>query len=132
MAEVEGSILEVCEECLEYGKKIEKVKPPRKRKVRKKVNFERKKTVLIRNYGRTIIEARRKMGLRRDEFAKKINEKESVIGRVENEEMVPDIKLMKKIEDFLGVDLMMPYEGKERKIKGKDKELTIGDVTEVG
>jgi len=88
-------------------------------------------TVLVDNYGKMIVEARKKRNLTREEFAKKIKEKESVIRRVETEEMMPDDALVKKIERFLEIKLKKAYEktilGK-KEIKGS---LTLGDVVEL-
>ena len=88
-------------------------------------------TVLIDNYGKIIVEARKKMNLTREEFSKKIKEKESVIRRVETEEMMPDDALVEKIERFLEIKLKKVYEktliGK-KEIKGS---LTLGDVVEL-
>ena len=67
----------------------------------------------------------------REQFAEKIKEKESVIKRVENEEMTPDDALTEKIERFLEIKLKKPYERKYTEKKVKKAELTIGDVVEV-
>ena len=71
------------------------------------------------------------MKLTREEFAKKINEKESIIKRIENEEMRPDEALTKKIERFLKIKLKEVYE--KKKITGKPRKgaLTIGDIIEL-
>ena len=44
--------------------------------------------------------AREKKGWSREELAKKIYEKVSVINRIESGKMVPDIKLARKLEKF--------------------------------
>ena len=96
-----------------------------------KKELEEVETVLVDNYGKMIVEARKKRNLTREEFAKKIKEKESVIRRVESEEMMPDDALVKKIERFLEIKLKKIYEkaliGK-KEIKGS---LTLGDVVEL-
>jgi uncharacterized protein (TIGR00270 family) len=116
---------------LKYGELIESI-PVRVAKVREMpVVKEEEEIIIIDNYGKKIIEAREKINLTREEFAKRIKEKESVIKRVENEEMKPDDKLTEKIEKFLDIKLIVPYEAKKidtKPIKGK---LTIGDVVEV-
>lgn len=67
----------------------------------------------------------------REEFAEKIKEKESVIRRIENEEMIPDETLTEKIEKFLEIKLTKSYEAKKIEKVLKKTELTIGDVVEV-
>lgn len=127
---MEDTILEVCEDCLKYGELIE-TKPIRMEKFKEIPIVKEEEIVIIDNYGKKIIEAREKIKLAREEFAKKINEKESVIKRVENEEMKPDDKLAEKIEKFLEIKLRVPYEIKKIETKPIKGELTIGDVVEV-
>lgn len=133
-AKIEGTVLEVCEECLRYGEKIEEpkriTKIPKKKKLVSLPPVE-EETVLVNNYGILIIQARKKRNLTREEFAKKINEKESVIRRVESEEMKPDDALTKKIEKFLEIKLRKPYEKKSIQKKQVKGELTLGDIVEI-
>ena len=129
-AKIEGTILEVCEDCSKYGELIE-TKPVRIVKVRRIPKPKEEETIIVDNYGKKIIEARKKINLTREEFAKKINEKESVIRRVESEGMEPDDKLTEKIERFLEIKLRKTYEKKlveKKQIRG---ELTLGDVVKV-
>jgi len=93
--------------------------------------LEEEETVFVDNYGKRIIETRKRMNLTREEFAKKINERESVIKRIENEEMRPNETLTKKIERFLKIKLKQPYEKKKTARKPRKGELTIGDIIEV-
>lgn len=129
-AKVEGTILEVCEDCSKYGELIE-TKPVRLVKPRRMPRVKEVETVIIDNYGKKIIEAREKINLTREMFAKKINEKESVIRRVESEEMEPDDKLMEKIERFLEIKLRKTYEEKPIQKKMRRGKLTLGDIVEV-
>jgi len=131
-AKVEDTILEVCEDCSKYGELIE-TKPVRIVKFRRMPRVkEEAETIIVDNYGKKIIEARKKINLTREEFAKKINEKESVIRRVESEEMEPDDKLAKKIERFLNIKLRKTYKEKPIEKKLIRGELTLGDIVEVG
>ncbi len=93
--------------------------------------MKEEETILIDNYGKKIIETRKKINLTREEFAKKINEKESVIRRVESEEMRPNDKLIEKIERFLDIKLKAQYETKKIETRPSKGKLTIGDVLEV-
>lgn len=92
---------------------------------------EEDKTVFVDGYGKLIINERVKRGLTREEFSKKINEKESVIKRVEKEYMTPDNKLTEKIERFLKIELRKTYEEKSIEKKQIKGELTLGDVVEI-
>jgi len=131
--EIEGSIVEVCDRCVSYGKIVEEPVPRQQpsRSLPKPSDVETE-LVLVEGYGKKIKEAREKLGLSRKEFASKIGEKEGVVKKVEEEKMEPDEKLARKIEKFLKIKL---YEkvpivsGKKR--EEKKHELTIGDVVVV-
>jgi putative transcription factor len=104
---------------------------PIKKKIIIPEDKEEIETILVDSYGKLIVKAREKKKLNREEFAKKINEKLSVIKRVESEEMEPDDTLTEKIERFLEIKLKVLYEEKpigKKEVKG---ELTLGDVVEI-
>jgi len=52
-------------------------------------------------YGRKIKEAREKAGLKQAELARRINEKQSLLRRIENEEIIPSEEVWGKIERVL-------------------------------
>ena len=128
--EVEGSIVEVCDRCVRYGKLVEVTPkaPPSMSKGKRKTTIE-EDFVLIENYGKKIKEAREKLGLTRKDFAKKIAEKESVIKKIEEEKMTPDENLARKIEKTLNIKLFkkVPLTATKQEDR-KERELTIGDV----
>ena len=132
--EVEGSVIEVCKSCGKYGNIIEEIKP-RVEKVfvekQKPQELEEPEKILKPNYGQLIIQARKKIRLERKEFAMKINEKESVIRRVETQQMTPNEKLRKKIERFLEISLTEVYEEKRIESRVRKGTLTLGDIVEV-
>ncbi len=119
---------------MRYGEKIAeptKISLLPKKRIIKLLPPVEEETVLVDNYGKLIIGARKKKNLTREEFAKKINEKESVIRRVESEEMGPDDALTEKIERFFEIKLRKTYEKRpieKKQIKGK---LTLGDVVDI-
>ena len=53
------------------------------------------------DYGRKTKEAREKAGLKQAELAKRINEKHSLLRKIENEELMPGEEIRKKIERAL-------------------------------
>jgi putative transcription factor len=55
------------------------------------------------NYGRKVKEAREKAGLKQAELAQKINEKQSLLRKIENEEIIPNEGVMRKIERVLNL-----------------------------
>lgn len=136
LAEVEGSEIEVCEDCGKFGRVIEELRP-KKEKERKFLiekeapELEEPEEEFKPNYGKLIIQARQKMGLERKEFAMKINEKGSIIRRVELQQMVPDENLKRKIEDFLDIELTQIYKQKKFHPKPAKGTLTLGDIIEI-
>ena len=126
---IEGSLLNVCENCSKYGKIIEKVeKEPVKSKIIKR-KIDEPNDFIVDGYFKIIKEAREKKNLTQKELAMKINEKESVIEKIEQGKMEPDIFFAKKLGNFLNIKLIEKIEIKEGvNINFKDKGMTIGDL----
>ena len=126
---LEGSIIEVCDKCVKFGELIPE-KTEYKPKVKKPKSLEVEE--LVPEYGNLIKKYREARGLTRENFAKVLAEKESVIRRIETNNMVPSEQLRRKIEKFFGINLLRKYEDEARTRKGKKKTaLTLGDVIEV-
>jgi putative transcription factor len=81
---------------------------------------------LAEDYPKRISKARSKKGLTQEDLAKQINEKKSVISRLESGEMRPSDKLIKKLERTLDIKLK---ERMEFQIEESKKKLTSGGVT---
>ncbi len=62
---------------------------------------------LVEDYGQKIRKARQRMGMTVEDFAKKIGEKESVIKKLEKEELSPDTKLVRKIRNVLNIEVLV-------------------------
>lgn len=136
---IERSLLTVCQECSRYGTVVDKKtainiertlpKPSLKvlkPKIVKKTKFE--EFILVENFGESIKRGRESLGISREEFAKKLGEKESVIRRIEAGEMHPPSGLIHKIERALKISLRTKV---EEDIKGDlpvTGTLTLGDV----
>jgi putative transcription factor len=60
----------------------------------------------VDDYGAKIRKARQRRGMTVEDFARKINEKESVIKKLEKEELNPDRKLIQKLKDALKIELL--------------------------
>ena len=60
---------------------------------------------IVDNYGWKIKETRRKMGLKQEDLARKINEKQSLLQKIEKEEIIPSEEARKKIERVLNISL---------------------------
>lgn len=132
---VEGSELLVCSGCGRFGKiisqaQIEQKPFPKKHELPKK-NKE-SIDIIVQNYGELIKKAREKIGLSQEDFAKKINEKISVVHKLETSTFEPSIEFARKLEKFLKVKLVLEYEetGKVNNAKGNDT-VKIGDVVKI-
>jgi putative transcription factor len=71
----------------------------------------------IEEYGKEIRKARQRLNLTEKQLAMKMQEKESIIKKLEQEQLVPDTRLLRKIKTHLGLDLIEKPE-KEQKTVG--------------
>jgi putative transcription factor len=139
--DIEGSVLNVCRNCAAFGKVMGEVRTaPKQRKSEKRHTQEREMPaaihdeqepilVIVPGFSQKIKEAREKRGLDQAKFAKQINEKDSLIHKLETGTIEPSIKLAHKIEQFLGITLVQEY--KDEKIASTSdsaKQVTIGDM----
>lgn len=135
-ARIEGTELEVCQECTKFGEVIEKPdiktktipigRPSRPIPKRKEII-----QVILPDYAQKIRQAREKMGLKQEEFAKKLNEKASIMQKIESGQFKPSIDMARKLERRLGIRLVDQYdEGGEIPIaspKRKEEGFTMAD-----
>jgi len=83
------------------------------------------------NYGAQIRKARQRLGLSEKELAMKMQEKDSVIKKLEKEDIVPDTKLLQKIKQYLGLDLIEKPDKQTQKTNILAKPAgtrTLGDM----
>lgn len=132
-ARIEGTILNVCKNCASYGKIVEAVKSKGevieiKKKTEKPPEPEIIET-LVEDFPQRIKNKREKLGLKQEEFAKKINEKESIIQKIESGHFTPSLKLAKKLERFLEIKLIEEIEDVKGMAipKGSSESFTLGD-----
>lgn len=126
---VEGSVLKVCSRCKEFGDVIEVHKDEVRREQPKKVYFKEPEEYVVDDYGNKVKNAREKLGLKQEDLAKKINEKESTIHKVESRQLKPSIILANKFEKFLSINLIEKYKETEKpKIDFRSGSLTVGDL----
>src|SRR3989338_10920692 len=134
---VEGSELSVCEKCSKFGKVISEIKTEPEKKQRKEyrvTTFPDKELIqiIVPDYSEIIKKKREELGLKQEEFAKKINEKESMIHKIETGQFEPGIMLARKIEKFLRISLVEQYEEEHKTPeKSKTTTFTIGDLIKI-
>ena len=137
---IEGAKITVCDSCVQYGKKIitktetlniKKKYPVKKRnfgpsKVSNKANFSGSTTEIVPDYAKKIRDIRTFKHLNQDQFAQKLNEKPSLIRRIESGKAEPTEKLAKKNLKLL------KYKIDEKRIRKnymkKQKNTSLGDI----
>lgn len=129
-AKIEGATLNVCDSCAEMGETVE-TKSKKKKKSRSS-NSSRKSKVLTSGYGEKIKQAREGEKLSIKEVADSLNEKESVIKKIEREDLKPEKSLAQKLENKFGISLYVnPSVSDVETDSGDDRSATLGDVAEV-
>jgi putative transcription factor len=141
-AVVEGAILKVCSECSKLGKVVVISGPVEEERNLENSNkfremSEEEVEIIVDDYSNIIKNARERKGLKQEELARDIGERESVIHQIESGGMKPDFKLAKKLNAYLRIDLIrkaekIDWKKEEKKIDFKDKSLTIGDLLRKG
>ena len=143
---IEGAKLTVCIECSKHGKIINEEVGVRQRVPKKPltpVTFVPRKPMkskvdtsqeIVEGYDQKIRQAREKLGLSHEELGKKINEKASVLSKLETGKMTPNNQLVTKLEHVLKIKLLVPI--KEEKIipgfpKSPNRETTLGDLIQL-
>jgi len=122
---IEGTKLHVCQNCMRFGEEYraqgaagkqagpapsasvieERLQKREKRMQTKDVYANTQSVELVDDYGRVIREARTAKGMDVEQFAASINEKKGIIAKVEANNLIPDEKLMRKIEKALNIKL---------------------------
>jgi len=87
---------------------------------------------LVQDFHNVIREAREKLGLSHEDLGKRINEKVSLLKKIETGKMTPDNNLATRLEHTLKIKLIVLT--KEEKVpeakipKAPNRELTLGDL----
>lgn len=142
---IEGAKLTVCSECSKHGEIIYEETAPKHTPARKPpaplpVKKPSSKptvdsaTEIVEGYDLKIRQAREKLGLSHEELGKRINEKASVLRKIETGKMTPDNQLAVKLEHTLKIKLLVPVT-EEKSLpqipKVASHELTLGDLMQL-
>ncbi|NTV22845.1 MAG: TIGR00270 family protein [Nanoarchaeota archaeon] len=130
---IEGVELKVCQKCTSYGSVVKRAEPRFDRRPRVSAPRQEKEVLQIirEDYPKLIKDKREKLGLKQDEFAKFLSEKESIIHKIESGTYTPSIDLARKIEKQLGISLIEEKEVEPQMTKLKKESFTIGDVLKI-
>ncbi|MCL2607109.1 MAG: multiprotein bridging factor aMBF1 [Methanomassiliicoccaceae archaeon] len=121
---IEGTKLHVCQNCMRFGEEYkaqpgrpggapapsalvieERLQRREKRMQTKDVYATAHSTEIVDDYGKVIKDARTAAGMDMEQFAASISEKKGLIAKIESNNLVPDEKLMRKIEKALNIKL---------------------------
>ena len=143
-AKIEGSVMVVCKECSKLGK-IQKA-PPKPKFVKQNKNKRPATTrnkaysrndepseELIEDFSIEVRKAREARNWSREDLGKKINERVSVINRIETGKMTPDTKLTKKLERTLDIKLLEKVDNIDLNqfMSGSSGERTLGNIMKI-
>jgi putative transcription factor len=142
---IEGAKITVCQSCAQYGKKIiPKTKfssgkriAKTRQKITKKKPFKKSTSVLepsieiVSDYCKRIRNARTQKNLTQEQFAQKLNEKPSLIRRIESGKVEPNLKLAKKIEEVYNIQILKATDEVKvntKKYMKKSSTTSMGDI----
>ncbi len=129
---VEGTMLSVCKNCAGYGNVVPINKPKNKVEAMQQPVMPREVETIVQDYADRIRKARESRGLTQEKLATAVAEKESVIQKLESRQLKPQIKLAKKLEQFLHIRLITTYQEVPKKdLNLKNESLTIGDLVKI-
>jgi len=134
-AEIEGVELTVCSNCAVFGRVLSrpravvKNKPVYSRPAKEPVPeiIER----VLDDYHVKIKSAREKRGMKQEEFSKMLNERESIMQKIESGKLTPSIALARKLEKMLRLNIVEEIKvekQKEESVQKSSGALTIGDM----
>jgi putative transcription factor len=141
---IEGGKLTVCGQCSKFSNQEWDPKAPKARrsptrrrsaqpKPRRRSDIETAESLeLIDGYGMIIKKARQKKGISVEDFAKKISEKESVVKKLEKENMNPPLNLVRKVQRELGISLLEEAETAKGTVLTRPMgPRTLGDLIKI-
>lgn len=144
---IEGSVLMVCGSCSRFGEGVvQRPKPgeapptpvverlvQREKRMQEKDVLADSGEVLVEDYPRRIKRKREQLGWSQDDLAKKLNERKSIIQKIETGDYTPDDKLTKKLEGALGLKLRekVVASGTSQVRRTESRGLTLGDLIKI-
>ena len=140
---IEGTILSVCRDCARFGDNVkagnkqQTAEPSviqarlqnRERRMKTRDVYEgvEESIELAEDFSKRIKEAREKLGWKQEELAGKMNERESIIHKLESGGMHPDEALIKKVERTLDIKLKEKVLLTKMERASSGKALTLED-----
>ncbi len=133
-ADVEGVPLQVCGACSKYGQVRHKGATPFAHTRRFSAPVKEVVEHAVRgDFAFLLRREREKRKLTQEEFAKLLQEKESMLASWEHGMIKPLVDVARRLEKVLGISLVVKEELEDVKLEksGKKEELTLGDFIKV-
>ena len=149
---IEGAKLTVCTGCSKHGKIVWEEEPKPKPVMQKprvplrSLQIQTKKLAetptattmeLVENFHVKIRQAREKLGFSHEDLGKRLNEKVSLLRKIETGKMTPNNSLAMRLEHALKIKLIVPASDEKIKIppakmvKAVKGEVTLGDLIQL-
>lgn len=145
---LEGAKITVCDNCAQHGKKIYKspsnvnITKPRQSRPQSAVRKQSLKPKgveeleIVLDYAKRIRNVRDNLNLNQDQFAQKLNEKPSLLKRIESGKVEPTLKLVKKILKVYNIQLIKKaddteFNTQETKFMKKSTGSSLGDIASI-
>ncbi|MFX1337962.1 MAG: multiprotein bridging factor aMBF1 [Promethearchaeota archaeon] len=142
---IEGAKITVCQSCAQYGKKIipkteiSSIKRISINKQKNTISKSSNKSIIplepsieiVSDYSKRIRNARMQKNLTQEQFAQKLNEKPSLIRRIESGKVEPNLKLAKKIEEVYNIQILKATDEikvNTEKYMKKSSTTSMGDI----
>ena len=131
-ADIEGVDMGVCPGCSKYGQ-VKKTPVNRFRQSPKRFRRNEPNFVIVENFASLIKSARDSRSMTQEEFAKFLNEKESLLAKWEQGTLKPGLDTARRLEKNLGIKLVKREEEKKANVlvKKKSDEFTLGDFIKI-
>ncbi|MDZ7687511.1 MAG: multiprotein bridging factor aMBF1 [Halobacteriales archaeon] len=149
--QTEGTQLEVCSNCVEFGTVLHDEERKKKKKSTSSDTPSKQTTsrspsrsssspsrtdpfdkmgTLAPDYDQRVRNARENAGMKQEELADELNEKLSLIRKIERGDMRPNEEVRGKLESALGVSLTEEVGGEEWESDESSGGYTVGDIIE--
>ncbi|MFW9945508.1 MAG: multiprotein bridging factor aMBF1 [Candidatus Odinarchaeota archaeon] len=135
---IEGAKITVCQVCAKHGKEIytPQISKPKPIKSLPKKSTSKKLEIddgleIVSDYYHKIRKVRQSLSLNQDQFAQKLNEKPSLLRRIEAGKVEPTIKLAQKIESVYHIKLIKKIDESEASVP-TDKFIKRSTGTSLG
>jgi putative transcription factor len=142
---IEGAKITVCQSCAHHGKKIitktkkttkskltsSKTKTTKNKQAFKTSNILEPSVEIVSDYPKRLRNIRAKNNLTQEQFAQKLNEKPSLLRRIEAGKVEPSLELAKRIEKMYNVSLLKDVDEIQvdtKKFMKKSSGSSLGDI----